>query len=243
MTVGDGATRAQPRAPAEEVGDIGVKPAWQRFLESAGGAALITALIGGAFVQWVADSIQRGAARRDFNNAWLKARGDQALLAYRDYHNDQLRALEQLYVEVGHIVSASEALVAAANWDTRLPATRTSIGRIAADFNAAEDKWVEAKPRFTFLLSYYSNANRNVARDWRALSKAIDDYRECVSARYDTPPSGAQSAAELLCGEQRNYVDTKIDALGADLEGSRSYVWRGWDSPDVLRAELHLKAN
>jgi hypothetical protein len=64
---------------------------WQAFLESSGGAALITVAIGGLLAQWINVHVQTATTEREFNNAWLRARGDQALTAYRDYSNEQLK--------------------------------------------------------------------------------------------------------------------------------------------------------
>src|SRR3954447_11049386 len=119
------------------------KPPWQVFLESVGGAALITALVGGALLQLITWTVQRSLEKREFNNAWVKARGDQALSAYRDYNKEQLKVFEELYSEVGRMIAGSEALVAAANWDSSDKATREYVAKIAVNFNAADDDWVK----------------------------------------------------------------------------------------------------
>jgi hypothetical protein len=216
------------------------KPRWQVFLESVGGAALITALVGGVLLELITWTVQRSLEKREFNNAWVKARGDQALSAYRDYNKEQLKVFEELYSDVGRIVAGSEALVAAANWDSSKKATREYVGKIAADFNAAEDEWVKAKPRFTLLLSYYSNGNPKAVSHWQLLSRSVDEYRQCVSNWYEKPASANRFPAELICGVQRSAVESRLGDLGKVLEKSRSYVWQGWDNPDSLRATLHL---
>ena len=63
----------------------GEKPRWQRFLESTGGAALITVLLGGIFGSCITDSLQKGAKDREFQQAWLKSRGDLALFAQKEF--------------------------------------------------------------------------------------------------------------------------------------------------------------
>src|ERR1044071_8086338 len=63
----------------------GTKPRWQRFLESSGGTAIVTTLIGGIFGAIISGIIQDGTREREFEQSWLKARGDQALVAYKEY--------------------------------------------------------------------------------------------------------------------------------------------------------------
>src|SRR5437764_6648982 len=70
------------RAPSENNQQ---KPLWQRFLETTGGAAVITVLIGGIFGQIISSSIQSSLKEREFQQAWLKERGDQALVANKEY--------------------------------------------------------------------------------------------------------------------------------------------------------------
>src|SRR5258706_12053412 len=87
-----------PRRTIVEIirsGELLKKPRWQVVLESGGGAALITVLIGGIAAQVINLTAQRAATRREFNNAWVKARGDQALNAYKDYVHEQLKIAEE----------------------------------------------------------------------------------------------------------------------------------------------------
>ena len=115
---------------------------WQSFLESTGGAAFITVLVGGLLAQWINIYVQEATGAREFNNAWLKARGDQALAAYKDYVTEQLKVADGLFTSVGSIVAAAEALVASAGWDRSHPHTDETARKIALEFNAAEDDWV-----------------------------------------------------------------------------------------------------
>jgi hypothetical protein len=214
------------------------KPAWRVFLESVGGAALLTALVGGLVAQYITASIQRHAAKREFNNAWVKARGDQALTAYKEFSTEQLHLVEQVYTIVGRLDAACEALVAGANWDRSKDTTDAYVRKIAMEFNDAEDEWVKAKPRFTMLLSYYSDPGSGVDMRWASLRKSVDAYRECVSSWYDSDQG--HYPAEAICAQQKNSVDEELNSLGTALAKTRTYVWRGWDSPSALRKELHI---
>src|SRR5260370_28730462 len=73
--------------------DEAPKSKLMQFFESASGAALITALVGGILVQLIAFSIQRGIKEREFQQAWMK---------------DVVRSA---YTLVGRSVGASEDLM------------------------------------------------------------------------------------------------------------------------------------
>jgi hypothetical protein len=217
------------------------KPVWLRVLESATVAALLTGLVGGVLVQIITASFQRSAGRREFNDAWLKARGDQALTGYREYQHEQFSAVDRVYSEVGEMISAGEAVISAANWDRRRKETNQYVIGILKHFNDREDSWVKSKPRFTFLLSYYSSGNEAIPESWSSVARGVDAYRECVSSWYEEPHG--QFPFEAICGVQRQDVDVSLRTLGRELERSRSYVWHGWDNPRELRKALDIPSD
>src|SRR4051812_9953741 len=91
--------------------DPEAKPRWQRFLESGGGAAIVTTLIGGIFGAIISGIIQYGAKEREFEQSWLKARGDQALVAYREYLDKEQEVVNETHALIGSCVSASDDLI------------------------------------------------------------------------------------------------------------------------------------
>jgi hypothetical protein len=48
------------------------------FIESAAGTALLTVVLGGLVGQLISCDVQNRLRERDFNETWLKARGEQA---------------------------------------------------------------------------------------------------------------------------------------------------------------------
>src|SRR6266480_3308905 len=64
-------------------------PWWKSLLQPSVLTALITVLIGGIMGNIIAATIQAGAKEREFQQTWMKARGDQALLAYKEYTDQE----------------------------------------------------------------------------------------------------------------------------------------------------------
>ena len=217
------------------------KPFLRWFLESAGGAAIVTALIGGCFAQWITYIIQRDAANREFNSVWVKARGDQALSTYKDYINEQTHMLDQLYAAVGSMISASEVLVGSEYWKFKDTKTQSDSRNVALTFNAAEADWVRSQRRYGFLLSYYSNSNSNILGQWKVLSATVDTYRECVSTWRDSFDGNRRAPPEAICSVQKSAIDKSLAELGALLEKNRTYLWKNWERPDDLRKTLGIR--
>jgi hypothetical protein len=84
---------------------------WQWLLESSGGTALITVIIGGLMGSLITAIIQIGIKSREFEQARVKSRGDQALVAYKDYLEQQRETMKHAYQLIGNCVSASDDLI------------------------------------------------------------------------------------------------------------------------------------
>lgn len=81
------------------------------FLASAGGAAAMTILLGGVVGQLVSCDVQRRVQQREFNNGWLKSRGDQALVARKEYVDGRRAALDEILRTIGAMAAASDSLI------------------------------------------------------------------------------------------------------------------------------------
>ena len=73
--------------------------------------ALITVLLGGILGQMITYSVQRSSKDREFQQAWLKARGDQALVTFNEYLSQQRETVKRVYELNGNSISASYDLI------------------------------------------------------------------------------------------------------------------------------------
>jgi hypothetical protein len=91
------------------------------FREPSVVATLITVLIGGiaatgitGIIQWRAGvrefNQSRMSKEREFEQAWLKSRGDQALLSYKEYLDQEQGLIRRTYGLIGTTISASDRL-------------------------------------------------------------------------------------------------------------------------------------
>ena len=101
-----------------------------RFLQSSGGTALITVVLGGIVGSLITGMVQSATHEREFDLAWLKARGDQALGAYRDYLDKEQGLVSQAYGLVGEVAASAETLINLASegmdWNACAPRTSRS---------------------------------------------------------------------------------------------------------------------
>ena len=84
---------------------------WRLFLDSKVLVALVTVLIGGLFGQCISASIQNSLKEREFQQAWLKARGDQALQSHKEYLDKEQQIVLQAYDLIGKCLTAGRDLI------------------------------------------------------------------------------------------------------------------------------------
>ena len=242
------------------------KPAWQRFMESTGGAALITVLLGGLLGQCITNQIQKGQKDREhqqavalkdreFQQAWLKARGDQALVAYQDYLKEEQEVVKRAYELIGNSISASDDLIAITRIDfnpyhpdySREESKIISEQRITIKdkYIEASAKWRTEREKLGLLMSYYHKGRADVADAWRAAQESITEYmnfaKDWERAHEDATLSKGEIDAVLK--DKKVALQVILANLSKSLDQGRQYAWEGWDSIENLKATLESKSN
>ena len=232
------------------------------FLGSAGGAALVTVVFAGFAGQFISCNIQNRLKDREFNDAWLKARGDQALLARREFLESRRNAFEQLMMVAGTMANTSEELIYVGSPQLSLGQLRGADRRrqretqaaLAYAYRAAEEKWAPARTKFNYQVAYYCDGNRDLVTQWSDAERAVDDLRRCAETVYDKwylsgrPRQKAQPIPERfvyraeVCDDKQRDVNVAVRNFGKAVAESSHYAWDGWDSPAKLKRQLDLSS-
>jgi hypothetical protein len=226
------------------------------FLGSAGGTALLTVLLGGVVAQMISCDSQRRSQQREFNNGWLKARGDQALTARKEFVDGRRNSLDEILRTIGEMDAASEELV-----DITQPAfamsgykrdAKVDIKAVVAEqtrvttrFSKAESAWAPAQQRFAFQIAYYGLGNANVLKDWGSLQDSVNQLRKCASGIYILWHMAGRGLATYkydpnYCKDQQSRVDANAAALGRSFGVLTDKPWSGWDNPKNLKQQLGI---
>jgi hypothetical protein len=222
-----------------------LKPAWQRFLESSGGTALITVIIGGIFGAVISGMIQSSAKDREFQQSWLKARGDQALTAYKEHLTKQQEVVNRAYDLIGKSISAGEDLIAISGVEFSVASyegeQRRRIEKHRADvidkFNSSDAAWRSERDSIGLMIDYYHPRQDAVLNAWQGVENSVTGYLNCAEKwRSENPVVEDTSQA---CGNVRNDLTLNLKEFGKTLETSRTYAWEGWESPDKLKEQLN----
>jgi hypothetical protein len=222
----------------------GSKPRWQRFLETSGGTALVTVLLGGLMGQLITWSIQNQLKEREFQQAWMKARGDQALVTYKEYLDQEQEIVKRSYELIGGCISASEDLILLTTPDfapgdfsgSEKHKVETERSSIVEKYNSADSQWRSEREKLGLMMSYYHRGRPEVTRAWQEIQSSVTKYNDCAGRWYLQHP--LPISTESACGEELTELRKRLDQLSSNLEAARQYAWEGWESPEKLRTAL-----
>jgi hypothetical protein len=229
------------------------KPWWQRFLESAGGVAVITVLLTGTLGQCITSRIQEGEKEREFQQAWIKARGDQALVAYKEYLDGEQEIVKRAYELIGSSVSASDNLISLTELDFNPfnPDYDREERKVIYDqrtaildrFNDTSLKWNNQREQLGLLMQYYHKGDREIANSWHTAQESLSKYIDCArNWEHDHRESNlSQEQADAACKDQEKSLDVGLSGLSKSIDSGRRYAWEGWESPESIRSSLEPK--
>jgi len=222
-------------------------------LESAGGVAVVSVLLTGTFGQCITSKIQEGEKDREFQQAWIKARGDQALVAYKEYLDGEQDIVKRAYELIGDAVSASDDLISLSELDFNPfnPAYDRKEQKMVYDqrtsihdrFNETTLKWNNQREQLGLLMEYYHKGNQEIAESWHTVQESVTKYIECARKwEHDHPQSTlSQEEVDAACKSQEKSLDDGLGKLTKSIDSGRRYAWEGWESPENLKAVLEPK--
>lgn len=226
------------RASPEKVGSI--KPRWQRFLESTGGTAMVTVIIGGIFGAVISGIIQAGLKERDYQQTRLKSLGDQALISHKEYLDKQQDIVKRIYEKIGTSISAAEDMITITRREYN-PTSKQGVEKerqkkfndsVIENFNLKDKEWRSERDVLGLLVNYYHPKQSEVNAAWNKVKHAVTTQMTCASDWYSTNP--IVESTESACKDERELLSQALEGLSKSLENSRTYSWEGWRDPKSL---------
>ena len=216
------------------------------FREPSVVATLITVLIGGIAATLITGIIQWRSGVREFEQAWLKSRGDQALISYKEYLDQEQALVRRTYNLIGTAISASDRLVSLtqSSWRQQFDGpqflvVRTQMRAIRQDYNQTNAKWRSEGEELGLLMDYYHPSQPKLKSSWKSVQRSVTKYLDCGQAWYTkySPPATAPRDEDVneACKAEYESVMTALDDLTNNLESARRYAWTGWESPQQIK--------
>ncbi len=229
------------RAPKE----ASAKPKWLQFLESNGGTAVITVLLGGIMANIVSCGIQNINRKKEFDNAWVQARGSQALAAYQEYLKGEQQTVKWSFDLIGTSMAAADNLINITKEDfdpaqykgkerEKIIGQKTEIRN---NFNTANRQWRQQYVAAGLQISYFHKGDPEVNTAWSQLAASLSALMDCANDWYRDHLGIFVKVSDIseACSEQTKKINSNIGIFGESLAKTRQYSWDGWDSPEKLR--------
>jgi hypothetical protein len=164
----------------------------QTLLEPTVIATLITVLIGGIAATGVTVFFQWRASVREFNQSQRKSLGDQELVRYTKYLEQEQALISRVYSLIGSCTSAGDNLIGLTRdrWQNRSP-DYNQVNEIIQTYNATKIKWDSGALELEQLMGYYHPSNSSgqasgVMLAWREVPSAVQAYFGCTDDWYNT---------------------------------------------------------
>jgi hypothetical protein len=210
-------------------------------------ATLITVLIGGIAATLITGIIQWRAGIREFDQTWLKSRGDQALVSYKEYLDQEQAFMKRTYSLIGACVSASDRLVSLtkSTWRQRFVgpefiAVRTQMRDIRQNYNQTNAKWHSEGEELGLLMDYYHPDQPKLRDSWKNVQQSVTNYLDCGEKWHSehplTKPAPSDGAVKGACKSQHDSLIKDLNDLTSSLQSARRYASTGWESPQEIRA-------
>jgi hypothetical protein len=169
---------------------------WQKILETSGGAALITVLIGGLIGQLISMSIQRSLKDRE-----------QSLIAYNKFLDQGADTVNKAYDLIGNCFSATDDLVTVAQPKFK----KTDDKRNAQKkFDEIVNQWQKDKIRLGLLMKYYHHNDGSITTAWKDVQEKNKAYMECAGKQQ---PWDEKENVTPPCEDEKNALIDAVDKL------------------------------
>ena len=216
---------AGPKPPGDQKpAGVDQKPRWQRFLESSGGAALITVVVGTMGGAVITNLIQSYLQRQQTRQ--------QGIAEYIKGEHDTVKAVFDL---VGQSIAAAENLSTlttegfnpeAFQGDQRDQVLKQRKA-IRDEFNTWDEQWRSHRETLTLNMRYYHGNDQAVASAWDRTGLALTGYMDCEHAWYMQSQGNyvKDAIAAKSCTTERQALDAALNGLSDALARNRLYQW------------------
>ncbi len=196
------------------------KPTWQRFLESTGGAALITVLVGGIAGGLITSHLETRQKDRELAVQKEQAAEQRKSAAHKELLTARLTAVQGAIDLLGRAIAAGEDLIVITGPEWRLQEARAEVDakvtrrkkeELREGWNTADAAWRSQRHSAGLLLAVYSSKARNVAEAWRQTEETVAGFLDCARDYYVEHATGTGDPS-AGCREAHTAA---IDALVA----------------------------
>ena len=185
-------------------------PAWQRFLESAGGAALVTVLFGSIAAGIINSLVQEKLKEREL-----------AVTAFQEDLKQRQDIATRIVDLVGVSVGAAEDIISLTTKDFDPDIFRGEQKRKMIDqrtqirqtYNSTDARWRTDQEKLALLIGLHSHGRPGITEAWREAQQSVTAYKDCAEDWYKAHPEEFVTSGEArsTCGKEKSAVRMRLE--------------------------------
>jgi hypothetical protein len=196
------------------------KPAWERFLNSAGIVALVTVLGTAALGAWIAGAIQD--------------RSKQHELRYLSYDKNLTALLD--VVKNGFLLAGQRMATSANLIDITKPEFKSSANgqnhqaidnqkkSVAESYNQGEADWSKAASSVGYLLAWYVPDQGDLREQWKTVEDSIDKFASCAGEIYKKNLRNPDATG--TCKSEEDIAEKELTTMSRQLASAKEKLMR-----------------
>lgn len=205
-----------------------------RLLESSGGTALVTVLLGGLLGAILNFVIQADLRQREGEQARQKFKGELALMSYKNYLDQRQDAMKKLYELVGRSTASCYTLISrmGPEYDPKLaPLSKEKLieenQQIYKKFLEVQAEWRGNRDSLGLLVNFYYEGDKGVMECWSKTREAADKYAECADMRYRRYITDyITTNPDEICKDKRADFEGQIGEFTRCIQKVNKYLWK-----------------
>ena len=214
------------------------KPRWQVVLESAGGAAIITVLIGGAFTAWITHRFQGSEKEREFQNEIVKLYGQHRLTVQEKETEERFKTLQASLRLIGTVMNRGQDKIDidlrrfARKMDPELKKKDLAQEEnIRHQYNEAFEQWRTEKGALEPQIGYYFG--EDARRAWKETAQALEAFLRCADRHHPTAED-----KDLCKDKETRTAEEQVQVLIDTLVRAPTKQWLVREDVEYIRCLL-----